>query len=87
MNTVETVPLSNLMFKVNYCNMLTALKNANIKSLIVIAGPPYWISKPTNISAKINENIEIKCDAGGSPNPAITWINVNGRINTLIDLI
>lgn len=47
--------------------------------LLATAGPPYWITKPSNISAKLNENIELVCDAGGSPIPKITWSWTNAK--------
>ena len=38
-----------------------------------IAGPPYWNAKPEDSQIALNGNIELLCDAGGSPNPKITW--------------
>ena len=39
-----------------------------------LAGPPHWLAKPSDVSVKINDKLELKCNAGGSPKPKISWL-------------
>ncbi|XP_025016081.1 Down syndrome cell adhesion molecule-like isoform X2 [Tetranychus urticae] len=58
----------------NYtCKVSNNFGSDSYSTELLIEGPPFWITKPRHIKAKIGQTIELDCIASGFPKPEIVW--------------
>ncbi|XP_070759627.1 neural cell adhesion molecule L1-like protein isoform X2 [Enoplosus armatus] len=59
------------------CKAKNALGQAAHYFTVTVEEPPEWVSEPESQLSMIGSNVLIRCSAGGSPRPTVTW-RVNG---------
>jgi len=58
----------------NYtCSVRNAFGSDSYTIRLEVYVPSKWINEPQNTSEMLGSNVEINCDADGSPQPKIVW--------------
>ncbi|XP_076306891.1 cell adhesion molecule Dscam1-like isoform X2 [Tachypleus tridentatus] len=59
----------------NYtCEVSNIVGQDTHTSVLEVKVPSYWIQKPHDVLLPVGENVNIMCEAGGTPLPIITWM-------------
>eukprot|EP00116_Pleurobrachia_bachei_P007627 sb/3467889/ len=63
------------------CVLNNTSGKVSVKGYLEVTEPPYFIMQPENISAFEEDiNIELQCQASGSPKPNIKWFKKGGQV-------
>ncbi|GFU50497.1 titin [Nephila pilipes] len=58
----------------NYtCVVSNSFGKSSYSTLLVVRSPPYWIKEPEDVEIVEGSTVTLFCNAGGTPQPKITW--------------
>ncbi|PRD28719.1 UNVERIFIED_CONTAM: Dscam2 [Trichonephila clavipes] len=50
--------------------------------MLIVRSPPYWLREPEDVETVEGSSVSLTCNAGGTPQPRITWKKIGEERNT-----
>ncbi|XP_058830387.1 cell adhesion molecule Dscam2 isoform X2 [Topomyia yanbarensis] len=61
------------------CFALNAAAQVNYTAELLVQVPPSWVREPLDLSVILGNSIYLPCEAGGFPEPTISWFRRKGK--------